>query len=280
VALFNATSGAVNPSFEGVHMGFRYPDVMSVVMLVVVALGAALLPQHRHCCWETWVKGRGWGWYALFTGSLVSLFGVVTQRPRPSYMFLMTLALMAVVGLALTVIAHHGRLSRHVGWLVPVGVAGLLLIVPSYYTLRFYPNLAQHGQRPLRRLYYRLLPYREHFARRMTVVVLPNTFGNPTTYGDDLCAYLGQNDACHAAATLDQLMAQRRAGETLGEALDRAGSTLLYLDERVLTSLAPEIETFDQDRQRLGWELLGSGENPGDRWRLFGRSGAGTQGSG
>lgn len=98
VLLFNATSGTINPDYAPVKSGSRFALVGSIILIGIYLVGLYRLYRERRYWWTHWLQRRIWGWTAMASTTSMALFTMITQRPRPSYLFSFGLFMMAVAG--------------------------------------------------------------------------------------------------------------------------------------------------------------------------------------
>jgi hypothetical protein len=156
LALFNYYAGGLNPDY--VRAG-RSPLVWAPFLLVMglsafAAIRYFILPglrKHRS------IENK-FVWLLMSSAALLSLGIMAVQRPRPSYMFLFTVFIMALSGLGLQGLLEGLRMDKTVkAWALPAGIL-LILLAPAYYDADYVNPFGYRGQ-PLRRIYQRIAPY-------------------------------------------------------------------------------------------------------------------------
>ena len=205
VALFNATADHVNPDYPAVLLKRFLVMIPSLLALGLLTFGLARFYQEKRYWWAKWLRERVWGWTLLVCLAAVMLVVIPMQRPRPSYMFMLTLLLMAILGMCLFLTVRRlvvYQLLERWTWVVMVG---FLLFTPSYYSV---------GTRELLDLYRALYPSQEFFGIPGTAIV---TGG----YGQELCNYF---------------MADKSATKTRSVKASRNKYNILYYSENWGTS--------------------------------------------
>lgn len=172
VALFNSTAGAVNPDYAFVRSRSTVATWLSFLCLAVIV--AAIPTVHRH--WrsyrEFFLERRSFFVLSaalLCTGLVIAL----TQRPRPSYLFSVTVCFMAVIGISLAALTH--RWSREMNAACFVIAFLVLLLWPGYYVDR--PDA-----RPLYSNYLRLQPFAHLFMGADKTVLIGDYAGELANY--------------------------------------------------------------------------------------------------
>lgn len=259
VLLLNATSFEHNPDYAPVRLRAKYAALPSLAILAVWAGGlfAACRDRRR---WSRWVRRRGPLLVTMGCVVATSLPVILTQRPRPSYLFPLGLTLMVCAGLGLEALLRclpwrSSRTRLLVVALVPV----FLLAVP----LRCRPR---RQERLLARTVERLWPFREHFRRRGAVLLKGEFAGEVANYvglGRPTILDHGALRGWDERTPLTALLAKR-------------GVDLVYVDDWLLTrleGLPPEVAGpfVGRDELRDGWRRLAAVDVEGDRWRLFAR---------
>jgi hypothetical protein len=257
VALFNATSEHYNPDYVPVLLDRQIVLAPSLLALVLVGIGLVSLYRERRYWWESWLKDRIWGWIMLLCLSAVMMVVIPMQRPRPSYMFLLTLFLMAALGMCLFIVTNRLTSYRWFPHLIPVVMIVLLLFTPSYYSA---------GNRPLLTLYNKLTPSEEFIGYRLTGIV-------SNGYGSELCHYFTKNSNGGCVGYTYQVFNGLTAEDSVSELLDRQSVPVvaLYIEENFLTRYGsyPSIQRFLAHPEQEGWKLVSLQNSSAGRWRVY-----------
>jgi hypothetical protein len=256
VLLFNATSGKTNPDYPPVNSGSRIALVLSVIVLGIWVAGAFKIYREWNLWWANWFKDRAWGWLAMGCVSSVVAVAMLTQRPRPSYMFGLGLLIMAATGTGIYAIVRTSRkLERLAKWFPMVAVCAIILM-PSYYM-----HWMRDKPRPLLEAYRRLTPFRDVIGQRETVFLTPG-------YGSELCHYLttGRGQVC-TGVNYHHLRGAGGATRSWGELFERHGINLFYADKTIV----PEgrLDQFIKSLEVLNWEVLATQNYDRHAWALF-----------
>lgn len=256
VLLFNATSGQVNPDYFPVHAGSRRALVASFLVVIVVLAGFAVLYRERQRWWRRWLRSRAVAWLFM-VGTVVphSIVIILTQRPRPSYLFDLSVSLMGIVGMCCWALWRRLGSKRPpvaMSWLM----IALVVVVPSYY------KSAPGMSRPLLESYRRLAPFAGLIARGDAVLLV-------SEYPAELRLYVGRS----RPRTLDSTAVVLDSESELERSLDERGVNLFYVDETLLSRLPPSSPFADRLQATRGtdWDLLDFRDDAQGRWRLWGR---------
>lgn len=259
VALFNGTSGSVNPDYAPVNLNQRWVILPTLAVGATLITGLMLLYRNRDYWWRFWLKERALGWLLLLPiAALCILIIFPMQRPRPSYFFSLTFLLMALVGMSIFVITHRWRNANKLSIFLPFIMLALLIWVPNYY-----PNIAT--DRRLLHFYRQFTPFQDVIARADTVFLVRE-------YSFELCSYLRKAESCqplsYAGGTF---FANMSAGLPLEAYLEQQKVNLFYVDENLLAELKanPQATQLLTKPLSVGWKLIAAQNLPGSTWKLF-----------
>jgi hypothetical protein len=242
--MLNTSSGTVDPDYEPQAMSLTWPLYVSIAIGVVVLAGFVVWLFERKK-WREWFSQRGMGWLAMLAVISVGPAVVITQRPRPSYFFTVSVFTMAVVGTAVWILIRRLRIGRY-EWILmlPIMLIGWRY-VPTYYL---------HAARPIHDDYERLAPY-GYLMAKPKVRCLAGF--SPTEMNSYIChgkgtefAYSLMFPGYTGQIPLTQFFAQKRLN-------------LVYLNDwsvGMLRYYAPgALEKFMAEGGKDGWILLASG---------------------
>jgi len=256
--LFNAAAGAENPDYFPAELHSRRALVLSLLLVAVLALGLGLIYRERRFWWEHWLRDRALGWLAMLALGTAAGPIILTQRPRPSYLFAQGIAIMALAGTSVFAISRRWPMLRRASRWVPLGMVALLFAVPTHYRV-----LA--GGRPLLALYERLAPFGDAFNRSDSVFLVSG-------YRLEIHEYVGHNYFTSPLVSYDySLLDALPAGDTLPRFLDREGINLFYVDEALWERLVqdPLHRSFLISPESDGWRVLAHETGPGGTWILL-----------
>ena len=255
--LFNGIAGQMNPDYDStVSRGRMDVMVLSIVTLVVVIAGVVLLRRNREFWWRHWIEPRQMGWLAMLCLAATAMVVIASQRPRPSYLFSLTVLLMICIGMAVFIIAHQFPRLRRFRVLLPLLMVLLPVVVPSHWA-----DAKPPGPFSLLRTYARLRPYQSFIDQKDRVFLAGD-------HGPHFHNYLGYG---HGRATLDYgVFAKLTPEVTLAQFLDSQAVTLFYLDSRYWGTLDDKypglVRDFILTSDATGWRMLAAGEHD-DRWQ-------------
>lgn len=252
MVLFNATSDNVSPDYISRIIESRWPLRLSILTLAVVGIGAWLI--RKNGWWGIWIKPRIWGWLALLCVMVVMVFVMVTQRPRPSYLFNLFLFLTAIIGLCGAAIVDRVIGLKRFALLFPFIAAGLLIIVPPFYNSRT-------SERIYLRHYQRLAPFDAQLAGWSTKVL--------STSSANMICYYNQVRACQPIDYVT-FIENKPADMLVADWLVHEDIAYFYVPEDIIT--APALQEFLQNSEREGWNTLASIQSDTENWLLLQRS--------
>ncbi len=149
VALFNCRSGEHNPDYAPTIQNQSAASSLSSLYVLLVSAGIILFALHPQYWSSDWLARRAWLIIGILCICATVVVVMIVQRPRPSYMFPLALALMWLVALSVQIVLRHARSA-----VVPMAVVAFMM--PIY----FFPPI-EAGRRPLLTMLQTLRPYRD-----------------------------------------------------------------------------------------------------------------------
>jgi hypothetical protein len=271
VGLFNSKFGSVGPASNPDYIDINRGSWLVLAGLIGVALtivaGAVLVWRDRRRWWDGWIGARSWGWAALAAVGSVGIYAGLMTRPRPSYIFPLTILVLALFGMGLMAIADRIGAPKRARALIPAAALAILIGVPNHYRVGYSNPQIGEGQ-PLKQAVERLEPYRSRLAGRDhgLLAVYPAT---------DACLYVGGSDPCTTVSWNYPI------GETLGPEL--AGREQHSFHPTPVDFIYANEYAFNADpslRARLnglaghGWRLVAPSSPAG--WMLLERNRVGS----
>lgn len=257
VLLFNATSGTVSPDYTRVVTGSKFALLCSIMLIAIYSVGSYKLYREWRYWWTHWLQPRVWGWIAMACPTLMVLFIMITQRPRPSYLFSFGLFMMAVGGFCGYVISYRWSFYERLAKLFAILTGLIILFLPPYYH-----DTAQTNAQPLSKFYRTLAPFQD-------IMRVPGTVLLTAGYSSELCNYLGLGSQnCNAFFYWD-LRSQVKDDADWLSVLEKHGINLFFVDESVFAD--PQKPKFISDPKAYGWETIGFQNGAGGRWILLQR---------
>jgi hypothetical protein len=255
VALFGATSTADQPDYPPVDTRESYALVLSLLVLALLFGGLLVIKRDHSFRHAKPLLRHGWAVVVLGAVALTTVVVVLTQRPRPEYMYGLTIGLMLLAG------ASVSALLRWRGWMryAPAGASvvtlALVIALPSYY---------HRDPRPLHDAVERLHLVRQTLQRPGGVLVAAN-------FNLEICSYLSAsfNRSC-SGPSWASLQAQLAAGTPIRQVLDRAKANVIYADALLLEN--PSVADLVAGPQRYGWRQVAGGVGEAGPWRILVRA--------
>ena len=192
VGLFNAkfgsTSDASNPDYIPVNRGSWLVLAGSITIVLILCAGGALIWAERTKFWNGWIRVRIWGWVALAALASTALYSALQTRPRPSYLFPLTILILAAFGMSLMAIGQRLGVPRRARALLPPLALAALIVIPNHYRAGYANPQIGPGQR-LKTAVSRLDPFRSRLSGRGQglLAVYPAT---------NVCEYVGRSHPC------------------------------------------------------------------------------------
>jgi hypothetical protein len=246
VLLFNFRSGAANPDYAPTYQT-DWVLIPSAAACAILALALYLFLAGR----RRTISHQVWPWIVLGCLSLVVGGIILTNRPRPSYMLILGIALRAALALSFCLVRDRWSAIRIPAAGLAVLVAAAAFLSPSIYQL-------QPSPRPLLNDYRILAPYERFFKEPGHKLV-------STEFGTELSVYAGK---CNCDWTrFDELRKRVSAEHTLPQVFDDAGATLFLADNVILAD--PLARQFVEDAARSHWEVVRRDTSGLNGWALL-----------
>lgn len=255
VLLFSRASGEVNPDYPPVVLRSGLASFLTVLLLAVWVLGAWRIAKNRQV-WSQRLRAQSWRWIIILSPLPMTVVVMLTQRPRPSYLFSLGFFLMMATALAAYAIIDGTRAYSYLHRALPAIAVLAILLAPCY----FQKSLSTTPY-SLSLCYRRLAPYEDSLRRPRSVFLAAQ-------YPTELCNYSGLG-ACRGIAYAG-LRPEVRAVDDWASVLDRHKVTLIYADHIVMGDpMRPPM--LNPGASAPGWHCLAYGETPAGRWMLWER---------
>ncbi|MBR0715353.1 hypothetical protein [Bradyrhizobium liaoningense] len=226
VALFNAMSGSVNPDYAPVQARQIHAAVLSVICVLLLLAGARRFCSDRSTMRAALIRHRHLLVVLVGLACTISVV-VVTQRPRPSYLFAFTVCIMALVGLSADLLTQRVRAQVNAAALLVA--AALILFLPFYQVTHaspraLYANLA------------RLQPYQ-------SLLAAPNNKLLIGDYAGELSSYLQYRTNRRSAVLLSfrtvdySVLTEWDHRQPLELFLEERGFTAIFVQPRIMEEL-------------------------------------------
>jgi hypothetical protein len=253
--LFNRSGGAVNPDVVEMPMKSRAAVAGSVGMLLLAGLA---LTRRKTDLWRQVFWDHRFEWLASAVMVAFTIPVALLVRPRPAYLFSVSVLLMAFLAACAWAVAGHWPIWRRLSVLTPAVMLALIFFVPGAYG-----TSKHHGSQPLLTMYERLKPFQKDFVTKDAVYLGARAV--------ELHNYLGYGSG--RAIDLQALTALP-TGQTVADFLDRERVTLVYLDrdwvERLEAQQPGTIRPFLSSASE-GWRVVGAGQSKTDWWLVLAR---------
>ena len=260
IALFNAMYyGSVNPDYAPV-VRVWWALAFSIVAIASVGYGALVAARDWTATWREWFCQRRDIWLIMIGVVCVAIPVILTQRPRPSYLFAVTVFLMAVIGSAIHIMTSRRPLLMSTIAIAFVGT--LILVVPPFY-------VSDQSGRPLYTNYERLRPYAALMMNANNRILLGDYAGELRNY-----LLLGGTKI----DTFDYDVLHHRAREqSLPRFLDEERINIFFVQPRIMDELRsqPSAREFLESPEKFGWEKVAPSWRGARQWMLLNRR-AGT----
>jgi hypothetical protein len=272
VALFNAKFGSIspasNPDYIEVDRGSWLVLAGSIAVALAICVGAVLIWTDRRRRWKDWLRDRAWGWAALAAMGSTALYAALQTRPRPSYLFPLTILILAALGMSLLAITRRFGVGQGARAVIPPLAVAALILIPNHYRAG-YSNPQIGPEDRLKEAVSRLEPFRNELQGedKGLLAVYPAT---------GACNYVGRSDPCNEV-TWNAPIGENLEPELAGRNQNFFRSVpvdLIYADEYAYTA-DPELQGRLDGLLRRGWHRLAP-SSP-STWMLLQRDAPGSE---
>ena len=246
-----------DPDYVPVKANSTGALVGSIALAGFVLAGLALLWRDWRGWWEASILPRAWGWLALGSLGATGVVVMVWQRPRPEYLFALTVFILAVVGICAMAFVDRWQVLKRVRAAIPLAALVLLVLLPFHFSSGYATPQIDKPGRPLKAMVDRLHPMRDQL--RGNRVRLLGTYAGPG------CAYIGGYDPCKPVSWKPIL--RPPPGVTASQALAVRGVDFIYLDEGDLQ--LPWMRDVVRQATAAGWTRAAP-SSPDHGWLLLG----------
>lgn len=252
VALFGATVTGDNPGYYPVKNHRPYALVLSIIVLAVIIGGLIVILRDREFWRRKWLPPRTWAIVVLGAVAITILVVALTQRPRPEYLYGLTVGLVALAGLCTSALLRRLGGTQVVAPFAVGLIVVLLIALPSYYHPR---------PRPVHDALERLQVIRESLQQPGSVLV---TSG----YGYEICSYLADtaNRYC-TSPSWAELKARATGERSIRDVLDQAKVTAIYADPQLQAD--PVLAQVLASPRSAGWRKIAAGTAADGPWSVL-----------
>jgi hypothetical protein len=257
LALLNRTSGPEdrNPDYIPVDTGSGLALAGSLLLLALLVIGGILLWRDRARWWDEWLRPRAWGWALLASITAMSLWVMLTIRPRPAYLFALAVALLAVLGMCAMAIVRRRPQLGSLRAAIPLVALAALIALPSHYRDGYEtPQLTQG--RSLKDAIERVEPFAGRLDADTTLLA---------RFPDEICSYIDPERSC-AGKSLAELAERPPTQASFAWMADQEVD-LLYLGEQDFAAGFPHEEVSVLEAK--GWRLIDSESTLPSGWVLL-----------
>jgi hypothetical protein len=251
VLLFNLRSGHDNPDYAPTFQSglALIPTLLACLTLIA---GLVLLVRERKFWRAQWTQECVWAWVAMGCTALSVCAAMLSNRPRPSYMFILGIALRALIASCFYVIVRRWPRARRVGAGILSVLVAAVLFVPSFYEYR-------PSSRPLLSIYRRL---------QSSPAFAPGSLLVTQQYGVEISAYVGRCSC--PSISYSEVRRAMAPDESLAQVLDRKGANLFYVDEPVMSD--PIARQFVANADTYHWRVVAGRHTSEEDWAFLRRN--------
>ncbi len=257
LGLFNAYHGANTPDYF-THESQGIWPLLALLAVAALSIAALILGWKTRSHGELRWRHGLWTAVALACCLLPCLVAIVTQRPRPSYILPMLLAVMVITGASLMILGRLiSKVSRAAGFTVayaPILALVLVLVIrPETF-----------ASRRLLTDYRRIEPYAQLIRNKKRV------FCTNSVYSGELVLYLGgRAEKCPQPLDFSTVRDWMTNRKTFREALEHFHVTDLFLEGMAVRS--PDFVEWQSQCLQDGWRQVAVCSQEGMRWAFYTR---------
>jgi hypothetical protein len=252
VSLFNATSTRDQPDYPLVNTGRSYALILSLVLLELWIAGFIAIRRDWSYWRDSWLADRLWIGVFLGAACITTIAVALSERPRPEYMYALTVGVLAVTGVCATALLRRIKAEHFVP---PTAITALLLL------LALIPGFYRPADRPL-------LTRVQHLASVSPELQQPGSVLIASGYNYELCSYLAETHTRHCTSPAwPTLQSELVRGVPLKTALNHAGATAIYMDSLLLQD--PRMAQLAATPRAYGWREVSSGSGSEGRWQVL-----------
>jgi hypothetical protein len=253
VLLFNYRSGPANPDYAPTYQS-DLVWIPSVLACMAVAAGLVLLVRERKRWRAEWTEQRTWACIALGCAAVSVSAALLSNRPRPSYMFILGIGLRVAIAYCFYVIVSRWPNIRRVAAGISVVLVTALVLRPGFFE-------QQQPSRPILTAIRRVQPAAAAFAEPHPLMV-------STEFGTEITSYVG---LCNCQTIrFDVLRTEITPDFSLAQALDFSGANLFYADELILHD--PLASQFVMNAGAYHWRVVAGGHSETGNWAVLRRN--------
>ena len=112
VALFNATATGDQPDYPPVKTHRSYALVLSIILLLLLIAGGVTIRRELASGRRDSLNDHAWAIVVLAAVAITTILVALTERPRPEYMYGMTVGIMALAGACLAALLRRVNATR------------------------------------------------------------------------------------------------------------------------------------------------------------------------
>ncbi len=255
--LFNARAGSFDPDYAPTHVA-TYPLILGALVIALLTGGAILAWRARSKTPLWWINRAAIAFLPLLA---MAVPVVLTQRPRPSYFFYVSvIVIAATMGAIAIMLRRWPGICRTLDIGALTLASALILSLPRYSL----PPYLLSGRPVLQKLEH-LAPHRAALLKTQGRVILGH-------WASEVASYLDLNSIEGPRTAFDNTLLRNWDGMSpLDQYLAEQRVDILYLDPGELAWLRaqPQAKNMLDNPRAAGWLTLAHEERSDGNWALL-----------
>jgi hypothetical protein len=252
VALFGATATRDQPDYFLVRTHRLYTIPLTVLLVALLVAGTVAACAKPRFLPPGWIGERAWALLVLAGVVITTCVIILTQRPRPEYLYGLTIAILVFAGFCFWALLARVNLVRCAAPSAVVLSVLLLAAMSSHY---------RPGARPLHEAVTRLQIVRKPLQNPKAVLIT-------SRYNWEICAYLASKPDDHCLSPdWETLQSRITGGARVDNVLRNANAKVIYADPALQSDQS--LKNLLADPKRYGWRRVAAGVGRDGPWSIL-----------
>ncbi|MDA8561854.1 hypothetical protein N9L02_01930 [Gammaproteobacteria bacterium] len=250
--LFDKSSGKFNPGYESYHLNRKSTKALDYLLISILFVGVILILVDYHK-WKQWLESNELFLMLMLSMLPVSAIVIITQRPRPEYLYNLSIFIIVIAGLSIWAILSKCKIYKLSKIVSPIVILVIFTIVLSSKLVL--------GSKPWLDTYRNLKPYGH-------LIAAEDAHFLSVGYSTEVQSYIRHKKG----HTFDysSLNAYGASGKSLFDILHRNKINIFYINNAARNNIPQEqVDEFFNSYAQNSWIVLAHGGWGDDAWWLF-----------